>query len=207
MAEKLFTLQSGFVAINPTELEMTPENRSTLRDSLYASDFRIGDNVNLYDEGIERLFSQFRKDNNLITNFEFRELILKAAFRVFNTGTDSIAPWLRAQVSQRTVGYIHRKFLVETLRLIHTGEKRTMDAYTYHRLTEAEDTGNRSQPGSDRPNDVLLEYISTRNDYSLTRLITGWTDSIDGFVDLLKSLEVIFGKRTGYMAPVRHVDE
>lgn len=207
MAEKLFILQSGFVAINPTELEITPENKGTFRDSLYATDYRIGDNVNLYDEGIERLFSQFRKDNNIVTNFEFREQILKAAFRVFNSGIDSIVPWLRVQVNQRTVGYIHRKFLVETLRMLHTGEERTMDAYSYHRLTEAEDTGNRSQPGLDRPNDILLEYISKHNNYSLSRLITRWTESIDGFVDLLKSLEVIFGKRTGYMAPVRHVDE
>ena len=205
--DRLYILQSGFVAVNFTNLEATPEKKETLRDSLFASDFRIGDTVNLYDEGVEQLFQIYHKDNAIVRNFDFRERVIKTAIRAFDHGSDSIIPWIRAQLTQRTVGYIHRKFLYETIQFVLNKKPRTLDLMTYHRLIEAEDVGNRSQPGSDKPNEALENYVKSNQDCRLSRFIYGWVGSIDGYVDLLKTLEVIFGKREGYLAPVRHVED
>ena len=204
---KLNVLQSGFVAIDATRLELTPQIKKSFKDSLFSTDFRMGDTVNLYDEAIEQLFSRWRKDNTIIQNFDFREMVIKAAFRTLGAGADDLTPFLRAQINQRTVGYIHRKCLVNTLMYLTAGTPRDMDLFTYYRLTEAEDVGNRSQPGNDKPEKILEDAVRVTDNYPLSRLICTWTQTIDGFVDLLKTLEVIFGKRSGYMAPVNYVEE
>ena len=106
---RIFVLQSGFVTMQPHALIKSTEPDLTFRDSLYVLDYRVRDTDNYYDEEIERLFHAFRKENSLMSRFEFREQILKATYRVFSA--TSIVPWLKLQLMQRTVGYLHRKYL------------------------------------------------------------------------------------------------
>ena len=193
---KLFLLQSGFVTPNATFLVKEDDHDLSIRDKLYLSDTRIVDHTSYYDEKVEKLFHLWHQNNEIIRKFEFREEILETAFRVFQFKSASILPWVRIQIGQRTVGYLHRKFLKETLAYATIGKAREMENYTYYRLLSYEDDNSVFQTGKEDPDAVLKDFVS-EGSVNLVDVINNWTRSTVLFVDLLVTLRVIFGRREG----------
>lgn len=201
---KLFILQSGFVTHEASQLTKVDEIDLTFNDSLYQGR-SAADTENYYDEGVEKLFQQWHKDNTLMNRFEFRELILENAFRVFKSKQKSIEPWIRLQMPQRTVGYLHRKFLKDSLRFILDGVPMSMDNYSYYRLLSAQNGSHHLQHGDDRSNEELQNYIAKNHSTELTYVLSNWTRDIKGFNDLLMSIHVIFGRRRGQVSVPRNM--
>lgn len=193
---KLFLLQSGFVTPNATYLVKEDDHDLSIRDKLYLADTRIIDHTSYYDEKVEKLFNLWHQNNELIRKFEFREEILESAFRVFKYKSASIIPWVRIQLGQRTVSYLHRKYLKETLALVMVQQPREMENYTYYRLLSADDDNNVFQTGKEDPDAVLKEFVSDGST-NIVDLINNWTRDTALFVDLLISMHVIFGRREG----------
>jgi len=192
---RIYVLQSGFVTTQPHALIKSTEPDLTFRDSLYVLDYRVKDTDNYYDEEIEKLFHSFRKDNSLMNRFEFREQIIKATYRVFSS--TSIIPWLKLQLIQRTVGYLHRKYLQEALCSVLNKKPKTIENYQYYRLLHAGET-SRAYPHDEHDADELLnEYIQEGSSVLISDLLSQWTKDINGFCDLLETLHTIFGRRQG----------
>lgn len=193
--DRVYVLQSGFVTMAPESLVKTSEPNLTFKDSLYVLDYRVQDTDNYYDEEIETLFQSFRKNNELLRRFEFREAILRAAYRVFKS--DTIVPWLRLQLSQRTVGYLHRQFLKETFQKVSGGSKRNTDCFQYYRLLSAGEMSRHMPQTQKDPQPLLEEYVRIGKSTLLSDLLLEWTPDMEGVSDLLSSLHVIFGCRHG----------
>lgn len=193
---KLFLLQSGFVTPNATYLVKEDDRDLSIRDKLYLADTRIVDHTSYYDEKVEKLFNLWHQNNGIIRKFEFREEILETAFRVFQFKSSSILPWVRIQLGQRTVGYLHRKFLKETLAFAMIGAQREMENYTYYRLLSYEDDNSVFQTGKEDPDALLKDFVSDGS-VNLVDIIDNWTRTTVSIVDLLVTLHVIFGRREG----------
>ena len=193
---KLFLLQSGFVTPNATFLVKEDEHDLSVRDKLYLADTRISDNTSYYDESIEKLFNVWHKNNGHIRKFEFRQEILAAAFRVFKFNSPSIAPWLRLQLTQRTVGYLHRKYLKETMAFVFFQNLREMDNYTYYRLLNPDGDNDVFQTGLEDPDMAIREFVKDES-VNLTDVMNSWTRNTASFIDLLITMHVIFGRRPG----------
>lgn len=195
--DKLFILHSGFVTDDPTHLNKIEKKKNlTLRDKIYVSDSRVVDTENYYDEEVENLYRAFSNDNSLITRFDFRQQVLEAAIRTLKVKKDSIVPWIEFQLNQRTVGYLHRKFLKEMIESISFGTPKTMENANYYRLLSANYENNGLQTRPEHLDEILRKYVDNNEDTLLSSLLTRWTTTIHGTVDLLTTLRVIFGART-----------
>ena len=158
-----------------------------------------GDPTGFYDEEVTSLFSQWRKDENLIHDFNFREKTLKVAMRAFDTL--NLADWVSTQHSQGTVQFLHRRFLKEMLARALHGKAKTVENHQYYRLlTRAPSSGKIPDTGS--PGEIDDSFIDAfkvdgrTGSAHLPTIIARWTEDLDGLCDLLATLNVIFGQRT-----------
>lgn len=200
----LFILQSGFQTPDTTRLVRNQNKDLSFKESLYASEFDSVDTDNYYDDTVEKLFSRWNKDNALMRRFEFRQEILETALRVFATPSGMITDWVAIQQKQRTVGYLHRKFLQEMLLRATNVESKTLDNQTYYRLLQAQESNNHIQGRQDGSDEALGKYVKNHS-VLLVDVLRSWTRDIDGFCDLLSTIHVIFGHRRGFLG-VQPVD-
>lgn len=195
---RVYVMQSGFVTANPEKLVRSKEQDLTFKDSLYVQDYRVQDTDHYFDEEVESLFTRWWKDNSLMARFEFREAVLKAALRTlsFNRSIDLLA-FVSLQLQQRSVGYLHRRFLRDLLNYVLCAEPKSMDNLTYYRLLVADQTLHPEMKDSSDIERELNQFKTDGYDRRLNRIVLDWTRDIDGFSDLLATLHVIFGRRHG----------
>jgi len=188
-------LQSGFLAWPTTDLVKIDAEDTSFKNSLYTPDYQVIDTENYYDKGVEALFSQWRKDNSLITHFEFREAVILSALRVFRD--KSIVPWIRLQLSQSSLSYLHRKFLSEVFRSAIDNTAKTMENMQYYQLLRPTLSAP-TTPADERDVTGILSSILKGNTSDLVAdILVRWTEDLDGVLDLLSTLHVIFGRRSG----------
>ena len=188
-------LQSGFLAWPTTDLVKIDAEDTSFKNSLYTPDYQVIDTENYYDKGVEALFSQWRKDNSLITHFEFREAVILSALRVFRD--KSIVPWIRLQLSQSSLSYLHRKFLSEVFRSAIDNTAKTMENMQYYQLLRPTLSAP-TTPIDERDVTGILSSILKGNTSDLVAdILVRWTEDLDGVLDLLSTLHVIFGRRSG----------
>lgn len=190
----LLMLQSGFVTPATDMLVKTPQATQTFREKLF-QDPRIKDNDFYYDKGVETLYQRWDQDNNLMQRFEFREEVMKTAFRVFTLKTPNICEFVRLQLTQDTVGFTHRKFLKDMIDSASWGRDKSMENYTYFRLLNALANTEIVNAKKTPAEDDLRDYTKDMESGALDRLLFRWTRDMNGFCDLLCSLWVIFGQR------------
>ncbi len=63
---RVFVLQSGFVNTVADKLVRSADKDISFRDSLFVLDYSVTDTSNYYDEEVEQLFQQFRRDNSVL---------------------------------------------------------------------------------------------------------------------------------------------
>ena len=192
---RVFVLQSGFVTTVADKLVRSADKDISFRDSLFVLDYRVTDTSNYYDEEVEQLFQQFRRDNSVVEKFEFREGILKTFYRLFKSET--IVPWLRLQMEQRTVGHLHKRFLRDVLNHALTSKAREMENYQYYRLLLASEISRNAPHKADDTDEVLRVFIDGNYSNLVTDIACKWTKDVRGITDLLGVLHVLFGPRHG----------
>lgn len=193
---RAFTLQSGFVTQEATKLIRSEVAPLSFKDSLYTGGLKQSDTENYYDEDVEKLFQLWHKDDGIMRRFEFREEVLQVALRLFSGRAGNITEWLSLQMKQRSVGYLHRRFLKECFSSALNNKQKSTDNYTYHRLLKAGGNDELVPTGSDNSNHELELYIQRGTNAMVTNILAQWTNDIRGFGDLLHSLHVIFGRRS-----------
>ena len=192
---KAFMLQSGFLAWPTSDLVKTDPTDPNFKADLYSPDYQVMDTENYYDKGVEALFTQWRKDNSCLDHFEFREAIILTTYRVFREKT--ISPWLRLQLSRASLSYLHRKFLTESLGSAVRNVAKTVDNFQYYRLLRPTVSAV-TTPSQDRDvTGVLSTLLNPGDNTMMSDIVFKWTMDIDGLADLLSTLHVIFGRRSG----------
>lgn len=194
----LFLLQSGFITANSDFLIKETEKEKSVLDRLYLSDKRIESNQGFYDEKIEKLFKTYHQDESRIRSFEFREEILSAALRAFRFDSYNLGFWIKAQLSQRTVGYLHRVYMREMLRYAYR-YPRDMENYTYYRLLSPLGNNDAFNVGKvdidEELDDILNQPNGKPYNLDLVDILYNWSRDVKGIIDLLTTLHVIFGRR------------
>ena len=192
----VFILHSGFVTTDSSKLL-----RSTIEDKgirkLMIQPSSLGEDPDsYYDSEVTSIFNQWRKDEDLIRNFEFRETLLKVALRAFDD--QSFGRWIELQHAQGGVGYLHRRFIKEMVGRIFSDQAKTMDNYQYYRLLSREPFSTKfpdTNVSSVLSTDYLDTFIKSGQGSFLPDVLTEWTKDTDGVVDLICTLNVIFGRR------------
>lgn len=190
----VFPLQSGFVTAECTELARPQPGRPGIKEQII-QDIKTAPNVFYYDEGVERLYQLWRNDNSLMSQFEFREKVLKAALRVFCTKGDSLGAWIFLQLDQPSVGYLQRRFIREMVNRATGYDDKTMENDMYYRLLRAQGSNEVFNTTGENVSEVLANYVNKNQSASIRQLLEDWTRNMNGFCDLLMSLHVIFGRR------------
>lgn len=180
-------LQSGFLAntdiglIKSTETNLTREIKYLILTSSVRDKF----NPYFYDPDIERIYNKFMTKNSLIRNFEYRELILIKAIQLFGNMPFN---WFKSQSKSPIFTHKHYRFLVDTLNYIRTGN-RHLGITTWISIIKPEGV-------KDDPDEYDKYMLSLANDPILSNLpemLSAWTSNIDGFLDLLLTMKIIFG--------------
>lgn len=198
MKNDIYVLQSGFVSDDAENMDRTGGNESSsIRDALYQKSYAVADNIHYYDKSVDSLYRQRRADNELIKRFEFREEVLVRAYEVF--GKKSFLDWVRLQIDQYTVGFLHRQFLMETVRFALTGEPRTTECSQFYRLLLATNASRKTLSSDRHAGQSLKDLVGERDatGFVMSDLLANWTQDVSGFDDLLSTMYVIFGRRQG----------
>ena len=188
-------LQSGFLTWPTSDLVRSEAAGESFKDSLYTPDYQVIDTENYYDKGVEHLFDLWRKDDTRMATLEFREAVLLTALRVFRE--KSVLPWVRLQLMNSSLSYLHRKYLKETFQSVLANTPRTLDNMQYYQLLHPTLSAP-STPMDDRDITGFIENVFGGFYSNVTsEVLAVWTVDMDGFCDLLSTLHVIFGRRSG----------
>lgn len=190
----IFILQSGFVTLNGTFLTKDQEKKTSIKDALLMTQTGPIDTNHFYDEGIENLFNLYRAKNTIINEFQFRQEAIKEFFRVFE-GHKDIGTWIKLQLTQRSVGYMHRQFIAETFGFQMSGldvSKRKVQLQSYFSILQATEV-SRHTNSQDTFNASLEDWA--KREYDTLHLLKNWTKDKKSFEDLIYVLHVIFGRR------------
>lgn len=192
----VFILHSGFVTTDSSKLLRSTIEDKGVRKMVIQPSSLGEDPDSYYDSEVTGIFNQWRKDEDLIRNFEFRETLLKVALRAFDD--QSFGRWIELQHAQGGVGYLHRRFIKEMVGRIFSNQAKTMDNYQYYRLLSREPFSTKfpdTNVSSVLSTDYLDTFIKSGQGSFLPDVLTEWTKDTDGVVDLICTLNVIFGRR------------
>ena len=192
----VFILHSGFVTTDSSKLLRSTIEDKGIRKMMIQPSSLGEDPDSYYDSEVTGIFNQWRKDEDLIRNFEFRETLLKVALRAFDD--QSFGRWIELQHAQGGVGYLHRRFIKEVVGRIFSDQAKTMDNYQYYRLLSREPFSTKfpdTNVSSVLSTDYLDTFIKSGQGSFLPDVLTEWTKDTDGVVDLICTLNVIFGRR------------
>ena len=192
----VFILHSGFVTTDSSKLLRSTIEDKGIRKMVIQPSSLGEDPDSYYDSEVTGIFNQWRKDEDLIRNFEFRETLLKVALRAFDD--QSFGRWIELQHAQGGVGYLHRRFIKEMVGRVFSNQAKTMDNYQYYRLLSREPFSTKfpdTNVSSVLSTDYLDTFIKSGQGSFLPDVLTEWTKDTDGVVDLICTLNVIFGRR------------
>ncbi len=204
MSKKVI-LQSGFVSKNSDDLIIPNQYDHNYIDNILVKNFKHESNNFFYSKNISDLYNQYRSDNSLGKNFDFRKRVYQAAKKAFKT--DSFYDWLQLQIEYAPLTQLHKLFLYDTFSFITS-----MDLDGYSREVQPEQYINLIQhlPETSSVKFNIDHFFnkSERSDIELipkglTEVIQMWLSKPKGFGDLLVTLFVIFGDRP-YIVDVRH---
>jgi len=196
MSTQLRLLQSGFVGYVMPELQQVPAREISIQSEVTTRSIFKPDTTNFYDADIHVLVSRMENDTQVLSDFEFREVILKKAISVFSR-KGSFREWFTMQVHSPALTYLHKRFLKETLDYAMGNTRRPMSGLTYRRLLyvgkDATQESVADITAGKKEDFSLLEHLG---DVTTEALLSQWTQDVDGYQDLLVTLSVIFGRRS-----------
>lgn len=128
-------------------------------------------------------------------DFDYREIVIRIALHAF--GTMSLSQWLLANLRSPALSQTHADFISDTILFVRTG-KRMYPVQTWERMIHA----GANDPN--KPSDYSREAYSwlgcsspvdlLRTNTSMLDFVSQWVGRHKGFVDLLYTLNILFGE-------------
>ncbi len=189
-------LQSGFVCLTPYGVKRPDPIEPSFRREVLFKDLKDPLNKFFYSPEITDLYLRWADRPEALREFEFRERLLVAAMSIFAGG---FYPWLNFQNNAETVGHLHASFIVETLEYLLADKPRSVQCIQWINLLEADKRSSKTRM-------EVGHYFRDENNSSnsflklpcgIKDIVTLWTQKVNGFEDLLITLFVIYGERSG----------
>lgn len=188
--KEIYLLQSGFVSTTDKGFFKYIAEAPSFRDRVLNKD-NFGDIPEyFYHEGVTDIFTQYEANPRIIQKFEFRERIIEEAYKAF--ASSNIASWLQLQTLSPYFSDLHKGFIGDTFDYIR-GNKRSMAISQWYSLidaTIAKHTVHFDYRSlyEDDPNKVFVPH-------EMDGFITQWLRQPGGYIDMLFSLWILFGRR------------
>lgn len=194
-------LQSGFITFPGTQLNQSDNTAQT--DSIL-SVLKTGKlsntatNPYFYSERVCELFNMYMSDTNLLSRFEYREMVLIEAIKLMSSNGRPLSSWFQLQNESVSVTSLHKRFLQDTLQFIEGGE-RTVSLENWQSMLVAPKKTITELPP---PVDFRIRFVSYEPSrgglipHKIDEALCLWTTRSKGFRDILMFLYVVFGKRT-----------
>ena len=189
-------LQSGFISLTEKGLELPKIVKPGVRDLILDKEIDNPLNVYFFSTEITDLFTIWSNKPDCIRDFEYRERLIKAAYKAF--ATTSFYDWLWQQNNRASIGEIHVAFITETLEYLSSDVPRRTENILWYRIITAHESSTSVKW------DLTKYFVAQGNSkpsvpMKLDDLMTLWFRKTDGFQDLLITLYTIFGERTARM--------
>ena len=195
--DKYPILQSGFVSLNQLDVRKPDPIEPSFRREVLFKDLKDPLNKFFYSPEITDLYIRWADRPEAMKDFDFRERILKAALTSF--GSAGFYHWITFQNNADTVGHLHASFLMETLEYLLKDTKRNIECLLWINILEADKRSakTRMEVGHYFKDETSRSDYNVKLPADMKGLVKLWTQKPQGFQDLLISLFVIFGERSG----------
>lgn len=197
-------LQSGYlslteVGMNSPKLETNSFSETILGQS---ADNSLADYF--FSIEVEKLISQWKNRPEAARTPEFKEKTIEAAFKCFSAS--SISTWIEMQSLRPTLGRLHKEFIVDTMLFVYHDKPRSVEALQWARLLFPESGGSQQiRVATMFESKYNRQYAPISGfDLSIESFVGNWLTRKDGYIDMLKCLHVIFGRRSGSGAHQTH---
>lgn len=193
-------LQSGFVAFPATQLtrsEAKDQNDSIMAVLKTGKLTPTNANPYFFSDKVCELFGMYMADTNLLSRFEYREMVLLEALRLLSVSGRPLSSWFELQNQSVTVSSLHKRFLQDTLRFIE-GDQRTISMENWQSMLVAPKRKTVDLPPSVDFRSRFVSFTETgsgRIPHKTDEALVMWTSTPKGFRDVLMFLYIVFGKR------------
>lgn len=196
MSKELRILQSGFITVMNSTMVQDTRKELTLQNAVRSESIFKADTVNFYDETIEGFCRQMNAGNNVIGDFAFREAVIKKAMSLFGFKTN-FTEWFHLQHQSPVFGFLHERYLMETLDFVYNAKPRKMSHSNYRRMLYVNMNDIQHVVGDKENTYVSLhEAIASLGDMQNISFYEQWTNSAERLQDMLLTMDVIFGRRS-----------
>lgn len=189
-------LQSGFISLTPIGMMRPDPVNHSFASTILGKDVDNPMDDYFYSREVEILMTAWKNDPKVFKPFEFRENVIKTAVACF--ATPSMRHWVEFQNYKPTVGGLHKEMLYDTVNFVVNGEPRKVECLQWSRLLFPE-SGYSLELSSVVK---LLQTEGAKNTMygnlaDTLPFINQWLARPDGYVDMMKTLHAIFGRRLG----------
>ena len=204
----LVQLQSGFVTIkNDILTKSKPRTVSDIVNNAVLGQTKAiaPPSPYVFSVDVVELYTKFLSDHNVMKDFDYRERILVTFKNLISHR--SFKDWIDHQLSSKMLTQLHRKFLLDTINYIQTGERKVAVESWYRIITPREASLSDKTPeirsgeyfnaatfsafkGQSDP----FGYDYSKLDPDINEVITRWVSHNAGYVDLLYFLVLVYGE-------------
>ena len=201
MAEMVF-LQSGFVTKPNSKLakSIPPSVQDIVSSAVRNSTIPSAVSEFMFHPEISGMLANYLGDQKALLKFAFREQLIVAFKQA--TGMINFRTWIEAQSQCEYFIPMHRKFLLDTLQFIASGQRR-MDIESWQRIMSTSPVAVSEKRERIDTNEWFGEYkpnpkpwdgqVPTLTDDVLVK----WLQRPGGFKDLLFFCVIVFGEYKG----------
>lgn len=190
-------MHSGFVAYDDSRLVQLRPLIPTMHQVVINNQANSADFKNYYDTEIDDLCKRYYATPELIKTMAFREEVLEAWRRIFDS--TSITPWFMLQARFKSVSYTHERYLKEIINYVYFNQRKTMANLNYRRILIAQiGEANRQEKEADKRKGIdacSLEDALRNVNTSVVEFLYNWSKTTAGVTDMIETLDVIFGLR------------
>lgn len=190
-------LQSGFVSITEVGMNSPKLEKTSFSETILGQEVDNSLADYFFSVEVEKLIVELKNKPECARTFDFRERVIKAAFRCFAAST--ISQWVEMQSLRPSLGRLHKEFIADTLLYVYRGKDRSMETLQWSRLLFPESGGSQQLLMSSMFSDKHKQSYAaiSGSETAIEVFITNWLSREHGINDMLKSLHVIFGRRAG----------
>lgn len=192
---------SGFLGktIPDQALRLQSTKVAVLPNNMFAVKLHEGkDKDAVGSPAINEIFRQILSHERQLTNFNFREIILKEALATF--ASTSFTNWLYIQTNSPRFSAMHRDFLEDTVRMVLTGKRKMSIDNWLITMSRAEPTFFQQKLEFSPETRKLIDRgesqcisMSAAIMSDIHETIASWISYRNGFEDFVQTLYLLFG--------------
>lgn len=141
---------------------------------------------------VDQLVKDYQTGTKLISSFDFREQIITIALTSF--GSYSFYEWCKLQNKSPYFTQMHKRFLNDTFSMLE-GNPRSINISTWQSLLSFKEANIADIQSEYLFDDFFRanEAIVCRRSFRLSDNISTWCAQVNGFEDLVMTLNILFG--------------